>query len=159
MPMAGAATDLGAAFGIAFDNGFAMRVNQNGPDLFTRSNGGLGEHAVTAGITQVRSFTGSAFTAPAAAHVLMRLDARYTVLMPETAWQFSEATPRVSGADRLQGVLLEVGRGRVAVFGEAAMFTAQTQGANGAPMGLRAPGAEQNKQFALNVMRWLARAP
>lgn len=158
MPMAGAAADLGAAFGIAFANGFAMDED-NEPDLFTRDNGGLVDGPLTTGIPQVRSFTGSAFTAPAEAHALMRLDARYTVLMPEVAWQFSETTPRVSGEGKLQGATMEVGRGRVAVFGEAAMFTAQVAGPERVPMGLRAPGAEHNKQFVLNVMRWLGGAP
>ena len=46
--------------------------------------------------------------------------------------------------------------GRVAVFGEAAMFTAQLAGPNAAPMGMNAPIAGQNARFALHVMRWLA---
>lgn len=153
MPMAGAAQDLGAAFGIAFDNGFANDGDTE-PDLFTRENGALADDPVTAGITQVRSFTGSAFTAPNA-RPLMRLGARWTVLLPEVAWEFTDATPRTSGEGKLQGALLEIGQGRVAVFGEAAMFTAQLAGPQAAPMGLNAPGAEQNKQFALNVMHWL----
>jgi hypothetical protein len=157
MPMAGAATELGAAFGIAFDNGFAMDGDDE-PDLFTRENGGLADDPLTAGIPQLRSFTGSAFTAPANARTLMRLDARYEVLMPEVAWQFSDTTPKVSGAGRLQGAVMEGGRGRVAVFGEAAMFTAQVAGPQRTPMGLRAPGAEHNKQFVLNVVRWLGGA-
>ena len=38
------------------------------------------------------------------------------------------------------------------------MFTAQVAGPQQTPMGLRARGAEQNKQFALHVMDWLGRA-
>jgi hypothetical protein len=156
MPMAGAAQDLGAALGVTFDNGFANDGDTE-PDLFTRENGALADDPVTAGVTQVRSFTGSAFSAPTA-RPLMRLGARWTVLLPEVAWEFDDATPRTSGEGKLQGALLEVGQGRVAVFGEAAMFTAQLAGPQAVPMGLNAPGAEQNKQFALNVMHWLIRA-
>lgn len=156
MPMAGAASDLARAFGVGFVNGFAID-GDNEPDLFTRENGGLADDPLTAGIPQLRSFTGSAFTAPGA-RALMRLDAHYNVLMPEVAWEFSDATPRVSGDGKLQGAVMEIGRGRVAVFGEAAMFTAQVAGPQRTPMGLRSPGAEYNKQFALNVMRWLGRA-
>lgn len=156
MPFGGAAQDLGAAFGITFDNGFATD-GDNAPDVFTRDNGGLVDDPVLTSIRQVRTFTGSAFQA-SQARPLLRLDARYEVLLPEVAWEFSDETPRVSGADRLQGAVLEVGRGRVAVFGEAAMFTAQVAGPQRIPTGLRAPGAEENKQFALNVVRWLARA-
>lgn len=156
MPMAGAATKLGDAFGVEFINGFALD-GDDAPDLFTRENGGLADDPLTAGIPQLRSFTGSAFTAPNA-RPLMRLDARYNVLMPEEAWSFSDATPRVSGEGKLQGAVMEVGRGRVAVFGEAAMFTAQVAGPERNPTGLRSPGAEYNKQFALNVVRWLGGA-
>ena len=88
----------------------------------------------------------------------MRLGPRWTVLLPEVAWQFDDATPRLSGEGKLQGALLEIGQGRVAVFGEAAMFTAQLAGPQAVPMGLNAPGAEQNKQFALNVIHWLTDA-
>lgn len=154
MPMAGAASELGRAFGVEFVNGFALD-GDNEPDLFTRANGGLAEDPLTEGIPQLRSFTGSAFTAPAGARALLRLDARYEVLTPGVAWQISDETPRVSGEGKLQGAVMEVERGRVAVFGEAAMFTAQVAGPQRAPMGLRAPGAEYNKQFALNVLRWL----
>jgi len=51
---------------------------------------------------------------------------------------------------------MRVGKGRVAVFGEAAMFSAQLAGPNKAPMGMNAPIAAQNPQFLLNVMHWLS---
>ncbi len=163
MPLAGAAQDLGAAFGISFENGFAFRSppgTPSAPDLFTRENGGLVDDPRIANVHQVRTFTGSAFTASGAnVHPLIRLSAAWTVLSPSVAWQFDAQTPRTSGEGKLQGALLEAGRGRVAVFGEAAMFTAQVAGAQQTPMGLPAPGAEENKQFALDILNWLGRAP
>ena len=57
-----------------------------------------------------------------------------------------------------QGAVMKVGDGRVAVFGEAAMFSAQVAGPKQQPMGMNAPGAEQNHQLLLNVMHWLTRA-
>ncbi|MFY8351102.1 hypothetical protein AAEU29_11255 [Pseudoalteromonas sp. SSM20] len=59
----------------------------------------------------------------------------------------------------LQGATLEFHKGRIAVFGEAAMFTAQLSGEKDQQikMGLNAEGAEQNEQFLLNVMHWLTR--
>jgi hypothetical protein len=119
----------------------------------------LSDDPIVGGVTQVRAFTGSSFRADGAARPLMRLDTTYELLMPEVAWQFDANTPRLPGDGRLQGAALEIGRGRVAVFAEAAMFTAQVAGAQQTPTGLRAPGAEQNKQFVLNVVRWLAGAP
>ena len=49
----------------------------------------------------------------------------------------------------------EIARGRVALFGEAAMFTAQRAGPELAPVGMNAPAAAQNAQLALNLVRWL----
>ena len=156
MPMAGAAGDLALAFGVRFDNGFALDGDDQ-PDLFTHENGGLTDDPLLAGIRQVRTFTGSAFSAPNG-RPLLRLDARYQVLTPEVAWKFSESTPRISGEGLLQGAVLELGQGRAGVFGEAAMFTAQVAGLQRVPVGLRARGAEDNKAFALKIMRWLGRA-
>jgi hypothetical protein len=45
----------------------------------------------------------------------------------------------------------------VGVFAEAAMFSAQVRG--GRPMGMNAPGAEDNPRILLNVLGWLTRAP
>ena len=56
----------------------------------------------------------------------------------------------------LQGALLRVGRGRVAAFGEAAMFSAQRKGPSRAPMGMNAPAAAENARFTIAVLRWLA---
>jgi hypothetical protein len=36
------------------------------------------------------------------------------------------------------------------------MFSAQVTGPERRPMGMNAPGAEQNSQFVLNVMHWLS---
>ena len=44
----------------------------------------------------------------------------------------------------------------VAVFGEAAMFTAQRAGEARIPIGMNAPSAAQNSAFMLRVVRWLA---
>jgi len=51
--------------------------------------------------------------------------------------------------------MLQYGKGRVVIFGEAAMFTAQLQGPDRRPMGMNQPTAKQNPQFLLNVIHWL----
>jgi hypothetical protein len=78
------------------------------------------------------------------------------LLLPEVAWELSEKTPRVAAEGMYQGVVLRHGTGRVASFGEAAMFTAQVSGPQRRPMGMNRPEAHQNPQFLLNVMRWLS---
>ena len=77
------------------------------------------------------------------------------LLLPEVAWQFSPLTPRTRADGMLHGAVLRHGRGRVDVFGEAAMFSAQLAGPQRRPMGMNDPGAPQNPQFLLNVMHWL----
>ena len=133
--------------------------------MFRRADGGLANHAIIDGrspkerVDSVVSFTGSAFrlggeVEPAAA--LMRLPRDTRVKLPVQAWQFSDSTAEIRGDGLLQGAAFRLGRGRVAVFGEAAMFSAQRKGPRAKPMGMNAPEAAQNAQFVLNVLHWLA---
>jgi hypothetical protein len=101
------------------------------------------------------TFTGSAFQVDGSAQSLLVLDSSQVLLIPETAWQFKPETPRLSAVGWLQGATLKFGKGRVAVFGEAAMFSAQLAGPNRQPVGMNSPQAPQNYRFLLNVMHWL----
>lgn len=175
MPLAGAAASLAAAFGVTFTDGFAVPEFANAagrdsafaiPTLFRSADATLTNHPIVRGrdwteaVSQVRSFTGQAFrAAPDARGTLepvLALPAHYVSLEPRIAWRFDDSTPvrRVGGW--LQGGTLRPGRGRVALFGEAAMFSAQVSGPTRRPMGMNAPLAEQNAQFVLNVLHWLA---
>jgi hypothetical protein len=53
----------------------------------------------------------------------------------------------------VQGAYMNYGKGRIVVFGEAAMFTAQLQGKN--KIGMNEKSASQNAQFLLNTLHWL----
>ena len=75
-------------------------------------------------------------------------------LQPDTAWRFSDNTPRQYLGGFYQGALLEYGNGKVALFGEAAMFTAQVVNGN-FKVGINSDVAPQNAQFVLNLVRWL----
>ena len=77
--------------------------------------------------------------------------------MPAKSWDIHENTPAISVKGWYQGAVLDFHKGRVAVFGEAAMFTAQYVKDNNAWFGLKAEGAEQNEQFLLNIMHWLSK--
>ncbi|HEU5183770.1 MAG TPA: DUF4350 domain-containing protein [Gemmatimonadaceae bacterium] len=165
MPFPGAIDHLAAAFGVFFVNGFAQdSTRDDGTVVFHRSSGSLGSHAITNGraaaerVDSVSSFTGSAFRTIVPVDTLMRLPPTTLVLMPNVAWQFSRLTPRLAGAGMLQGAVLTHGRGRVAVFGEAAMFSAQVAGPQRNPMGMNNPTAPQNARFLLNVLHWLSGA-
>ncbi len=160
MPMPGAAEKLAATFGFTFINGYAVDGVQGNMDVFSRATSTLVDHSITQGrqgrerVDSVRSFTGQAFLAEPGAEPLMLFGDGYVSLMPEVAGQLDSNTPRVSVKGWLQGATKQVGKGRIAVFGEAAMFTAQKTGTG--TFGLTSPGAEQNQQFLLNIMHWLA---
>ena len=69
--------------------------------------------------------------------------------------------PLLSVAGWLQGAVLKLDQGRVAILGEAAMCTAQFDDPGmvpgTVPEGINAPQAAHNAQFCLNVVRWLTR--
>ena len=163
MPFPGAAEGMAAAFGVAFGNGFAYdSTEQESRFTFRRGDGSLAAHAVVEGrggaerVDSVVSFTGQAFRLLGEdAEPLMTLGRGTVLLMPEVAWQFSPLTPRIRVEGFLHGAVLRHGQGRVAVFGEAAMFSAQRAGAQRSPMGMNDPAAPQNAQFLLNVVHWL----
>jgi hypothetical protein len=87
---------------------------------------------------------------------LLVVPSTFIALMPRVAWQFGPDTKRIPVGGWLQGAVMRVESGRAAFFGEAAMFSAQVTGPERRPMGMNAPGAEQNAQFVLNVMHWLS---
>jgi hypothetical protein len=164
MPMGGAAEKLGAAFGVRWNNGFALPEKQgSGALFFSRDEGTLKDRAITRGrskeerVERVATFTGSAFQVEGeAVEPLLVFGKGIVSLMPQVAWQFTPETPRVGVEGWYQGATLRFGKGRVALFGEAAMFSAQLGGPNRQPFGMNAPEAKQNPQFLLNVLHWLS---
>jgi hypothetical protein len=162
MPFPGAASDLAAVFGIDFNNGFAMDTLVRGPAIFRRSDTTLLGHEVTdkgegmGRIDSVATFTGQAFRSNSPAfQPLLVFDSGYISLMPDTAWVFTDSTKIISVEGWYHGGVLSCGKGRVAVFGEAAMFTAQIAGEQQMRFGMNSDVAGQNLQFLLNIMRWL----
>ena len=168
MPYAGAVSELALAFGFRLQDGAALRQPPIGPptnrkpDIFTKADGTLADDVVTRGrnkdesVTALATFVGTAFEGPA--------DARPIIVLPEGYSIYECGPPCPGGAPKQhdakgywQGALRVVGQGRVAVFGEAAMFSAQVIPSFTPPFrfGFNAPGAEQNKQFILNLMHWL----
>ena len=162
MPMPGATEDLAKNFGFTFYNGFATDTtaglfpgSKKELDVFTKKAGTLAEHPVNQGIDQVATFTGQAFQIPPQAVSLLAFDDKYKILLPDTAWRFSQSTKRIPIRGFSQGAVLTYGKGRVAVFGEAAMFTAQRKGKDKIPFGLNSTEAPQNLPFLLHVVQWL----
>ena len=156
-PWPAAAAALAERFGLLFYNGYTEYFR------FRREDGSLRDHPITSGggsserVDAVMTFGGQAFRiAPgAAAEPLLVIGDHSTLVLH---WNpFEEETnkvPRIRADGMLQGAVLRYGAGRVAAFGEAAMFTAQVAEDEG-PFGMNHPEAGQNAQFVLNVLHWL----
>jgi len=155
-PFGAASASLAQAFGVRMHSGFVEVPGEvSDPLLFSATNRRIGEHPILLGrspaesIRTLLTFTGQSLTPGPGAELLLRL--------PSTAVEYVEhdGELRAIAAGPAQGVALEFGRGRVVILGEAAMLTAQVD--RGIPFGFNLPDND-NAQFALNVMRWLARA-
>ncbi|MCB1120323.1 MAG: DUF4350 domain-containing protein [Verrucomicrobiae bacterium] len=163
MPFPGAAGELAESFGFTFSNGFAYLGNDapGQPDYWSRGLG-LADCVIANGrnkseaVQQVVSFTGSAFQAPEGAIPVLVFPPKSISKVTPVAWQFDEKTVEVPIDGWLQGSIMQVGKGRIAVWGEAAMFTAQLSGRDKRPMGMAALYAQENFQLLLNLMHWLS---
>ncbi len=164
MPFPGAASDLAEAFDIVFYNGYAKKSRyESGTLKFSQPSRLSPEHPIVRGrnpaesVPVVKSFTGQAFRVLRPSRSLMTMPDDWQVLLPKNAGEFLDDTPTVSARGLVQGATLSYGKGRVAVFGEAAMFTAQVLVRNGKVIrfGMNDPGAEHNDQFVLNTLHWL----
>lgn len=164
------ALGLEAAKGMTFDPVDSNLESRDDSRLiFRRSNGLLAAHPITDGrdaserVEVVETFTGDAIFPRAEGivnvlklgpHAVNRVGTpvvekdggatRVTV-------KFGDPTPANGWS---QCVAFELGRGRVVVAAEAAMWTAQADG--GRFLGMNAAG-NNNRQFVLNTARWLGR--
>ena len=112
----------------------------------------LAKHAITEGRTpeervqRVATFEGSAFQPPPGAEALLTMPRRAVSLMPvetpERLPVITAQTPRAPVGRWLQGAVMNLGQGRVALFAETGLFS-------GGP-------AADNRKFILNLMHWLS---
>jgi hypothetical protein len=129
---------------------------------FTRANGLLAAHAITAGrdsterVGRVVAFGGQSLRGPPESNCFLALG--------PAAFDFHVASSeRTSAAGRCMGLALRHGRGRVVIMGEAGMLSAQRveedgpSGKTSHPWGMNWPGLD-NRQLALNICHWLTGA-
>lgn len=161
MPMAGAAKDLAAKFGFVFTNGFVFHKKTKGVASFTIKDGSLNTSIITTGrnsaesISQIKSFTGQAFKIPNDATPILLFNKEYLNYLPEKAWDFTKNTPRNKVNGWSQGAFKKHGKGKIVVFGEAAMFSAQLAGDKKIKVGMNNEEAPENYQLLLNIIHWL----
>jgi len=134
MPFSGAANELANAFGFDFCDGFAqLSKTNNQPDIFSEENKRLLSTQITDGtygkpIKSVTTFT---------------VDDNTKVKSLENSYQ---------------GAIMNFGKGKLAVFGEAAQFTAQvvTNDSGTFRFGFISEDAPNNIDFLRNIMLWLS---
>ena len=161
MPMAGAAEDLALEFEFEFTNGFVFDTINRGPAFFNLKEKTLTESIITKGrytlesVDQIATFTGQAFKIPDDANPILTFNKNYVNMLPETAWDFDEKTTKYNVEGWSQGAYKTYGKGRIVVFGEAAMFSAQLAGPRKRKMGMNNKVAPENYQLLLNIIHWL----
>lgn len=161
MPFGDASKDLAAAFGFEFTNGFVFHTHTRGLAYFSLEDHTLGKNIITMGrdstesVDKIASFTGQAFRIPEDATSVLTFNSDYENLLPDTAWVFDENTARFNAGGWSQGAYTKFGNGRVVVFGEAAMFTAQLAGPQQIRAGMNSDMAPQNYRLLLNIIHWL----
>ena len=159
-PIGSAAQRLADAFGVQMSNGwtidpeFALPEMPNGESItFRRDQGRLGDHPILRGrnakerIDVVETFSGQSLRGPSQSTPLLLLSDRAQDELPP------DHAEKASAAGRNQGLALRHGKGRVVVLGEAQSLTSIIS--DGKLTGFERPGND-NRQFALNVMRWLS---
>ena len=164
LPWPKASDELASIFGFHFNNSY-VEVVGNREQYFELSDGSLAQHEILKGfsevqsINKVRGFMGQGFLIPPSAKPLLVFAKEAIAYMPSKEWEIDDKTPVISATGWYQGATLEFHKGRVAVFGEAGMFTSQIDIDDDGEwkMGLTAKGSEQNEQFLINTMHWLSK--
>jgi hypothetical protein len=160
MPFAGAAADLALSFGFNFMNGYAVRTDDD-PETFSKREHTLTVNKLTQGrnkseaIDSIAIFTGQGFIGAKNAVPVTLLDKHYKIYLPSDAADINKTTPVINGCGLVNGAYMQYGKGRIVVFGEAAMFSAQLAGSEQEKVGMNNLLANQNPQFLLNIIHWI----
>jgi len=162
MPFPGAINNLATQFGFEYEDGFARDTLGNA-DYFYRKSKSLISNTITNGrvnnesVDSILTFTGSAIKLPADAAPILKFDSTWVSYKPNVAWEFKGIKPSsINGYS--QGAYKTFGKGRVIVFGEAMMFTAQLGGGlSWIKIGMNSESSPDNYQLFLNSIHWLDR--
>ncbi|MEM6377916.1 MAG: hypothetical protein AAF705_06870 [Bacteroidota bacterium] len=156
---------LAQTFGVEMGGGSVKnKASQSDQLVFSRTNGLLKKHPILEGrntkerIEKVITFTGQSLRGNEQAKSLLTLSKTATEVRPDSIWQedgknqIRFAKP-ISVAGLSQALAIEFGAGRVVILGEAGVLSAQKS--FGRKFGMNSPDANDNKQFALNILHWL----
>ena len=165
MPDPGAIKDLALSFGIQVSNGYVMEgppPGRPGPTLFKTSDESLADHFLTKGrnseeqVRRIATFAGSAFRCDEGFHPLLILGEGFRSWIPKEYNKFPPGTPNIDVSGWCQGGIMPYGKGRIAFFAEAAMFTAQVFANGRVKAGMNHPLGRDNARLLLNILHWLS---
>lgn len=157
------------AFGVEVHNGYTEDTLLNNKDvrdalLFTKSKGNLNStHPILEKVEKLNTFAGSAvkgdsiwmqllvFT-PNAQNFNVKVDVKREGGDIKTSIEYADF---YSAKGYSQGICKQYGKGKIVVLAESAFLTAQID-KNGNKFGINIPEAD-NKQFVLNLVRWLVK--
>lgn len=170
-PFAGGTIKLAEALGFVFMTGIALHNRSLSEEIlgnidFRREGEGmlvgkLSAHPIVDGalgrktISHYYAFEGQAIIPPPEATTLLTIPENFETMLTFAVRRDFYSAPRLDASGLSQGSVLELGKGRVAVFGETGGFTSQSQDGR-PPFGLSSPLADENAEFVLSTMRWLA---
>lgn len=153
-PFSSAAKKLGQVFGFSFSDATARQRVKSGGDLFCRQNKMLAENEITNGndpslyVDSIVTFTGQAFKIPDQAISILNFNENYAL------YGSNDLPGNIRGFS--QGAYMQYGKGKLVVFGEAAMFSGQYgAGLSWIKIGLNSPKAKNNYKLLLNIVHWL----
>ena len=157
---AGAAEELAKEFGIILYNGHAQSMDTIRYQVyFHRADKTLSSNVITNGrdvtekIDSIITFSGSAMKLSYDASPIITFDDSWFQWLPETAWDFNNIEPEsISGFS--QGALMKFGKGKIVIFADANMFSAQDTDWGGR-MGFIDPNAKYNHKLLLNIVHYL----
>lgn len=167
-PMGAAAKALGAELGVDMACSYAAdpvqgRKGSESIVAYTTAQGLAPDHPIIRGrdstetLHRVVAFTGQSLAGPPGSTQLLRFsDRAVDLVVGYGRMREAGSDQKVSAKGRAQGLAFTLGKGRVVVLGEAAMMTAQVA-AGRFKMGMNEPGND-DRQFVLNVVRWLGGA-
>lgn len=171
-PFAGGTIRLAERFGVIYLTGHAILEKPNREFVEVRVDfqktptsadaGMLASHPITDGslgvepIDHFHAFGGQAIIPPPDSVNLLTLPQDFEAILTYRLGEELGTAPRIPAGGFSQGLAMDFENGRLAVFGEAGGFTAQRIEDEDA-FGLASPDADQNAEFALATLRWLAR--
>ena len=157
-PFSGAAKELAKEFGFRLFNGHAVDTIRY-PSYFHRANKTLHSNVITNGrditekIDSIITFSGSAMKLSDDASPIITFDDGWLQWLPDTAWNFNNIEPEsISGLT--QGAFMKFGKGKVVIFADGNMFSAQDTSWGG-KMGFIDPNAKYNYKLLLNIVHYL----